>query len=587
MSKMVIAAILAVVAISVAWGRPDALGDVHSGRQVARRTDRDRPRPATQGTPTTASAMLEQLSPAERENACISVEFASSDADLVALGHEVERLWNGGEFEAALAQLDNLEAHVGPVAIGTSWRKPVPTMEAQLWDDDVRIGNRDSIRLVAFDIHRVSGNLFAVLLFDNGTGSQWTANFSDDGGQTWSETYTWNALYHLRSLSASVLASHCYIAFGRGSAQDQALLYRCKASDGTQEDFNDGSRFVTVFTTGPSDSIREVALSSNQDSLNNRLYYTAITTAGSLAFWWADTGALSWHEIATGVDNAGRGLSAATNQGFDSLYAWVSYYDESDSLRIGAVTESDVWVNVTSRAGTAYASAMTSIGAYKDTILCSYVCRGAAGNWCRYVTSYNGGGDWAWLFLDPDTMTTSESPAVALRKGGGEGAVYRYYTPTRELRYTWRDYSGTWGTPVAIADYEPYYNRPAIEYLGSNAYGVVYIRWSNYTAYFDRSDWTTGLAQQRRLLMDESILNVVPNPLSGYGRLFYTLNRPSDLRVQVYDRTGRVVRTLFNGHSAEGVQSLSFDVAGLTPGVYFVRADAGGRALTIPMTVVR
>jgi hypothetical protein len=106
-------------------------------------------------------------------------------------------------------------------------------------------------------------------------------------------------------------------------------------------------------------------------------------------------------------------------------------------------------------------------------------------------------------------------------------------------------------------------------------------------AYFDRTDWVPGVAEQRRLLMDQSILSLVPNPLSGTGRLNYALNRPADLRVQVHDPTGRIVRTLFEGRSTEGPRSLTFDASDLAPGVYFVRADADGRALTIPVTVVK
>jgi hypothetical protein len=47
------------------------------------------------------------------------------------------------------------------------------------------------------------------------------------------------------------------------------------------------------------------------------------------------------------------------------------------------------------------------------------------------------------------------------------------------------------------------------------------------------------------------------------------------------------VRTLLDGHSPAGRQSFEFDAAGMAPGVYFVRADADGRALTIPMTVAK
>jgi len=185
-------------------------------------------------------------------------------------------------------------------------------------------------------------------------------------------------------------------------------------------------------------------------------------------------------------------------------------------------------------------------------------------------------------------MVRSEAPDVALRDGGGSAIIYRYYTSTRELRYVWRRYSGAWSTPVSVADNEPYYNHPAIEHLGGGAFGVLYLSWTSpiRAAFFDRSNWT-GIAEQRRLVMDENILNVRPNPLTGAGRLHYTLNRPSRLAVRLYDRSGRVVQTVFEGQSEAGQHSLRLDATGLAPGVYFVRADADGEVLTVPATVIR
>ena len=61
-----------------------------------------------QVAPTSGRAGLEQMSQAERKNSCISVEFESSDSGAVLLGREVERLWNGGQYDEAQAQLLSL-----------------------------------------------------------------------------------------------------------------------------------------------------------------------------------------------------------------------------------------------------------------------------------------------------------------------------------------------------------------------------------------------------------------------------------------------------------------------------------------------
>jgi hypothetical protein len=167
----------------------------------------------------------------------------------------------------------------------------------------------------------------------------------------------------------------------------------------------------------------------------------------------------------------------------------------------------------------------------------------------RYLVNYEGGNPGVqWLYGDVggDTATVSDIPDVTLLDGGGTGIIYGYRASTRECRFTWRHYSGAWSTPVTLSNHEyAWLFRPGIEYLGTGVYGIVYMSLDSPIrgAFFDRTDWT-GVAEQRRLVMEENILSVTPNPLSGRGRLNCTLNRPADLRVQVYDRAGRVVRTL-------------------------------------------
>jgi hypothetical protein len=188
-----------------------------------------------------------------------------------------------------------------------------------------------------------------------------------------------------------------------------------------------------------------------------------------------------------------------------------------------------------------------------------------------------------------DSGVAADAPAVTATYGGF-AAVYRQLTPAPEMQFCQRAYSGPGSDPVAIAEHEPYHSRPGIVDLGMGVYGVAYLSDTSPDvrgAYFDRSDWVYGLAEQRRLIVDEGVLRVTPNPLKGRGKLNYALECPAELRVQLYDRTGRVVRTLFAGYRPAGEQSLSFDVPGVAPGVYFIRAVTAGSGLTVRVTVVR
>jgi hypothetical protein len=594
MCRMVLAAVLVFVAGAVAIDRPDIPGNISSGPRVAGETDRDQSGPATQSAPAPVWTALEQMNGDERANSHIELELpGDAGPQARARAVTVADLWNRGRYEEALAAFRDLGELVDPsrIAIGNCWRTPVPTMQTTLWGNDVRIGNRDRISVVTLDTHREFGYLFAVLLYqDYPVGNYyWSVNWSPNGGVNWSESFIYCASYPLNTMSASVLKSYCYVGYGAASPNREARVRRFSSDNGKPVNFglDEDKMYVTVCTTAARDSIKEIALTSNQDYYNNRLYFSSLLYGGAVTFYWAtDTGAFTWHEIATGVADGASGLDACSNEGFESTYALISFIDASQNLRIIGVRSDDMLKNfLTLPAG---AGVVTSIGAYRDTVLCTFDDYARNPNVVRYVTNYEGGdGMWRYGYAGSDTTTSSESPGVALRKGGGEGLIYRYGTPTRELRYIWCSYSGQWSTPVAVADYEPGYNRPAIEYLDSGAYGVAYLKQSDHRAYFDRSDWVISIAEQRRLVTEENILSVTPNPLTGHGLVNYTLNRAAGLRIQVYDRTGRMVRTLLDGHSPEGRQSLRFDAADMAPGVYFVRADADGMTLTVPVTVVK
>ena len=82
-----------------------------------------------------------------------------------------------------------------------------------------------------------------------------------------------------------------------------------------------------------------------------------------------------------------------------------------------------------------------------------------------------------------------------------------------------------------------------------------------------------------------------PNPARGATRIAFDLPRATAVSLAVYDPGGRRVRELFRGRHEEGTFSLAWDLrddAGRTipSGMYFVRLEAMGRALTRRMVAM-
>jgi len=530
---------------------------------------------------------LEKLTQAQRENSKIELILESNASNAAQqMAHRIENLWNSARFNEALVLFTELShlTNIDEMAIGNSWRTPVAA-ETERWGNDVRIGNRDSVMVTAFDIHRASGNLFAVLLLQgDGYANLWSVNHSTDGGATWNETYYWWATYQLNSLSAAVVQNHCYVGFGRGSAQDQAFLYRFRAGNGLQQNFSTGSSFLTVFTTSSPDSIKEVSLSSNQDYYNNRLYYSAIIDDGTLRFFWGlDTAFVSYTEITTNVTNADRGLDITSDENGSNRYQWISYFNTSNIVQIDAVNFSDIWEQLeTYPAGTS--TTVSSISAYGDTITCFFDYHGNVLH-CRYLVTYDGGTTWFYGFVD-DTSTTNESPSVAARAGGGVGSVYRFYTSPREGRYAYRFYRGGWTAPQTYTDTAPYWNRPSIEYLGNSNFGVVYLSWTSPVtrgAYFDRSDWVTGIAEEPAPggIPDQFVLyQNYPNPFNPSTTIQFYAPQKGEVTLDIYDNLGQRVRRLVDGVSyASGSHSVEWDgkteFGDIAPsGIYFYKMSA-------------
>lgn len=77
------------------------------------------------------------------------------------------------------------------------------------------------------------------------------------------------------------------------------------------------------------------------------------------------------------------------------------------------------------------------------------------------------------------------------------------------------------------------------------------------------------------------------NPVRHHTAIDLALGRPASVRVDFLDGLGRLVATVSDGERVAGVHRLRFNVGALAPGTYVARAVAEGRAVSLPITVVR
>lgn len=80
---------------------------------------------------------------------------------------------------------------------------------------------------------------------------------------------------------------------------------------------------------------------------------------------------------------------------------------------------------------------------------------------------------------------------------------------------------------------------------------------------------------------------IFPNPVDRSTSIEFSLERSEAVDVNVYDLLGRRVCRLFSGELAEGNHSLSFNAAGVPPGLYFVMLRSRSGVRTSKLLVVK
>jgi hypothetical protein len=110
--------------------------------------------------------------------------------------------------------------------------------------------------------------------------------------------------------------------------------------------------------------------------------------------------------------------------------------------------------------------------------------------------------------------------------------------------------------------------------------------------------WIAGFALDEPIAVEPGIdvaqgrLRVSPSPTSGATAVTFDLPEAADVRIEVYDAGGRLVRRIADGHRAAGVVHTQWDGEDelgrpVASGTYLVRVVAGERAEVQRVSVIR
>lgn len=440
------------------------------------------------------SARLQRLAVADRENAIIHLELPSeASAALIEQAAQIEALWNRGDFSAATAQLQQLEAEQGQLelAVGISWKTP-KSLQSPSWGTDIKIGNRGNIYKTCLDFDSGTGHLLVALKYYESGYYYWSVNISKDGGSNWVETYTYSSSGNINDISAVVLSDYFYVGY---TISYDARIRRFSVNSGYSDS---GYGYRTIFNK--SSEVRYLGLTSNADDDNNTILYIGLLANYSLVYYYGNISGTTWNEVPTGITNAYRGLDVAYNELYDQYYLAISYIDINYVVRVALTDDHSNWLYFTIQQVSS-SDRSTAIAAYDDRIITAYEYRPSGSpTRIRYNISYNGGSSWYYGDFTSSAGNSLYGPDLAARNGGGISLTFSEETSFDWCWYTHRDYgtapgTAAWSTPETFNYYDANTNYPmTIGWIPpksgySSAYGVIYI---SYNAFFDRLDAVAG-----------------------------------------------------------------------------------------------
>jgi hypothetical protein len=435
------------------------------------------------------SAMLVDLEPELKTNAHISIEpFATPGTGQILQAAWVAKLWNTGLHSEAIAALEDLEATGTPFAVMISWDRPLVDSPQKVYTDKRLGGARTGGQDAALDFDAGTGNLFAMIVWEDG----WSMNMSTDRGVTWVETHYYSGVTAI----ADMVVSGDYAWVGYSASGDSFHSSRFRRFDVATGLHDDVYGWEVVADESPNTMI-ELVVTSNAPDDNNRIYIAyLVDETDSVHFWWDDLSGTSFAAIPPAISNARESLDMAWNPyAVSDHYRWISYIGTDNKVHVWRSSGS-TWNLEVSRSFTGLV-ARTAISAYSDHIYCAFECQSEPGKTgvCYLVT--DDAGVSSWLADDAYWPTGSEvsgfSPDISVRSGSNRAVVFSSETgDIDDVYYVTRSgwSVGGWSDPVWYNTHDHISGEATyIEWLGALgvfSYGMIYFDGTgDHAPYFD------------------------------------------------------------------------------------------------------
>mgnify|MGYP003332455236 CR=1 FL=1 len=156
---------------------------------------------------------------------------------------------------------------------------------------------------------------------------------------------------------------------------------------------------------------------------------------------------------------------------------------------------------------------------------------------------------------------------------------------------------GTGGQPISVGQLWAVYTREghyaAMEITAlpegdfGNSFDFKYKYQVNGTRFFESDSSVVSTEDVGSIPEFIELSQNYPNPFNPSTNIEYSLNSNTQVLLEVFDISGRLVRTLVNKRQTAGVYAVTFDAQNLSTGVYIYRLKVGATHITKKMLLIK
>ncbi len=115
---------------------------------------------------------------------------------------------------------------------------------------------------------------------------------------------------------------------------------------------------------------------------------------------------------------------------------------------------------------------------------------------------------------------------------------------------------------------------------------AIYVQSTDYVAYGTKSSLVSDNSQSLIPLTDDKFaFQVFPNPFTESTRIRFNIADKSNINIDVYDKTGRKISSIFNGEKEAGNQEFIWKPEGIKSGVYIAVININGQIKTLKLII--